>query len=137
MSAGKLDVQSDKEKTWPNRLSTSVRHRHMGISLDLDNGWLKERQPLGIHSETILTMFPGDILVLTMHFCAARNVTTFLHRAGISSPRQHRSLEAHSHLSQDLPPPIQGTSFRLAISTVKEKEREMVSMASAERLFPW
>lgn len=44
-----------------------------GISFELDNGWLEERQPLEINAENNSSdlCFPRDILALTLHVRAA------------------------------------------------------------------
>ena len=51
MSPRRLEAKLYKEKTWLDRFSTFVRHKKLGISFELDDGWLKARQSLEINSE--------------------------------------------------------------------------------------
>lgn len=123
-----MEAKLSKERTWPGRFPAFVRHENWAISFDLDNGRLKERQPLEIHSENNSSnlCFSGDILA-----------STFLSREGISRPgllleaasqATKECLGAHSpppHAPLQVPPPTQGAALQLAVSMVKV------------RWFPW
>ena len=136
MSPSRLEVKLDKEKTWPGRFSAFVRHENLGISFKLDNGWLKERQPLQMNSEnnSCNLCFPRDILALTLYFYTASGMTPhssteweFPALGSYWICCLTNNTEVSAGMLSPLPlwdlPPTPRAVFHLAVSMVKVRER--------------